>query len=96
MRFTGPAFFFSVCTMVFSPAHAGDYKRKDYRESYERLYETRNENFISTHPAEKAPPPTTAEIKLPESSFDEYSLYEWTKQKKSSEEGGLIKTPEAK
>ena len=24
MRFTGPAFFFSVCTMVFSPAHAGE------------------------------------------------------------------------
>jgi hypothetical protein len=66
-------------------AVAGDYKRKDYLESYERTYEHRIAPPTAAAKAHGAGP----RVDSSSGSHDEYSLYEWTQQKQA-ESGNSI------
>jgi hypothetical protein len=60
-------------------AHGGDYKRKDYLESYERNYERANSRPSGPDAKLEDSSGNTNE----DSSFDEYSLYEWTRNREN-------------
>lgn len=84
MRVTG--FVFCATLFVFSSASADDYKRKDYLESYERTYERSQENFSTLRPIPKPSSQFAQDNSSQNSSYDEYSLYEWTRQRSGTNE----------
>ncbi len=70
--------FLIVGCMFFLPlaAHADDYKRKDFRESYERIYE---KNGIKA-PRVENQDLSGEDVDHQSPGHDEYSLYEWSKK----------------
>lgn len=70
-------FLTAICILTApSRAAADDYKRKDYRESYERHYEragktarqATDQRFLNPHEPQASGGP-----------YDEYNLYQWTR-----------------
>ncbi len=88
MRVTGPAFCAAFCVFIFSSALADDYKRKDYLESYERTYERSQKKISAPHITSEPSLRSTQDNSPSNSSYDEYSLYEWTKQRPGAKEAG--------